>query len=232
MLRRRISFLLVSLGLLLPGVPSMAAQPIVAPPPVLDRPAPQPGTSETVVLAGGCFWGVQAVFQHVKGVSRAVSGYAGGTRESATYPLVSSGRTGHAEVVEVTFDPSVVSYGTILRIYFSVAHDPTEIDRQGPDVGPQYRSAIFAGDAEQRRVAEAYIAQLDKEGVFRKRIATKVSDLPAFYAAEPYHQDYATLHPNQPYIYIHDRPKVENLKRLFASQARSTPVLVNVSMPK
>lgn len=209
-----------------------AGQAVVVPAPAVDRPGAQAGASETVVLAGGCFWGVQAVFQHVKGVSRAVSGYAGGTKDSATYPLVSSGRTGHAEVVEVTFDPSVVSYGTILQIYFSVAHDPTELDRQGPDVGRQYRSEIFAADAEQRRVAEAYIAQLDKAGVFRKRIATRIADLAAFYPAEAYHQDYATLHPSQPYIYIHDRPKVENLKRLFAAQSRATPVLVNASAPK
>ncbi len=232
MLRHLLSLLLVPLGFLLMGASARAGQAVVIPAPALDRPAAPAGASETVVLAGGCFWGVQAVFQHVKGVSRAVSGYAGGTKESATYPLVSSGRTGHAEVVEVTFDPAVVSYGTILQIYFSVAHDPTELDRQGPDVGPHYRSAIFVAGPEQRRVAEAYIAQLDKAGVFRKRIATRVDDLAAFYPAEAYHQDYATLHPNQPYIYIHDRPKVENLKRLFAAQSRGTPVLVNASAPK
>jgi peptide-methionine (S)-S-oxide reductase len=232
MLRHLLSLLLVPLGFLLMGASARAGQAVVIPAPALDRPAAQGGASETVVLAGGCFWGVQAVFQHVKGVSRALSGYAGGTKESATYPLVSSGRTSHAEVVEVTFDPAVVSYGTILQIYFSVAHDPTELDRQGPDVGPHYRSAIFVAGPEQRRVAEAYIAQLDKAGVFRKRIATKVDDLAAFYPAEAYHQDYATLHPNQPYLYIHDRPKVENLKRLFAAQSRGTPVLVNASAPK
>lgn len=232
MRRRLLSLVLVPLGLMLASVSATAGQAVVLPAPALDRPVAQAGASETVVLAGGCFWGVQAVFQHVKGVTRAVSGYAGGTKDSATYPLVSSGRTGHAEVVEVTFDPSVVSYGTILQIYFSVAHDPTELDRQGPDVGPQYRSAIFAADAEQRRVAEAYIAQLDQAGVFRKRIATRVADLAAFYPAEAYHQDYATLHPGQPYIYIHDRPKVENLKRLFAPQSRATPVLVNAAGAK
>jgi peptide-methionine (S)-S-oxide reductase len=232
MLRRLLPLVLVPLGLLLAAVSATAGQAVVVPPPALEAAGPRPGASETVVLAGGCFWGVQAVFQHVKGVSRAVSGYAGGTRESATYPLVSSGRTGHAEVVEVTFDPAVVNYGTILQIYFSVAHDPTELDRQGPDVGPQYRSAIFVAGPEQRRIAEAYIAQLDKAGVFGKRIATRVDDLAAFFPAEAYHQDYATLHPNQPYIYIHDRPKVENLKRLFAAQARGTPVLVNASGAK
>ncbi len=232
MRRRLLSFVLLPLGLLLAGVSARAGQAVVLPAPTLDRPAAQAGASETVVLAGGCFWGVQAVFQHVKGVTRAVSGYAGGTRDSATYPLVSSGQTGHAEVVEVTFDPSVVSFGTILQIYFSVAHDPTELDRQGPDVGPQYRSAIFVADSEQRRVAEAYIEQLDKAGVFRKRIATRIADPAAFYPAEAYHQDYATRHPDQPYIYIHDRPKVENLKRLFATQSRPAPVLVNASAPK
>ncbi len=232
MRRHLLALLLVPIGFLLMGASARAGQAVVIPAPALDRPAAQGGASETVVLAGGCFWGVQAVFQHVKGVSRAVSGYSGGTKDSATYPLVSAGRTGHAEVVEVTFDPSVVSYGTILQIYFSVAHDPTQLDRQGPDVGPHYRSAIFAADAEQRRVAEAYIAQLDKAGVFSKRIVTRVDDLAAFYPAEAYHQDYATLHPSQPYIYIHDRPKVENLKRLFAVQSRATPVLVNASGAK
>ncbi len=232
MTRNLLSLLLVPLAALFMGAAANAESVVVLPPPAIDRPVTSARASETAVLAGGCFWGVQAVFQHVKGVSRAVSGYAGGTKDSATYPLVSSGRTAHAEVVEVTFDPSVVSYGTILQIYFSVAHDPTQLDRQGPDVGPHYRSAIFVAGPEQRRVAEAYIAQLDKAGVFGKRIATRVDDLAAFYPAEAYHQDYATLHPNQPYIYIHDRPKVENLKRLFAAQSRGTPVLVNASAPK
>lgn len=232
MRRHLLALLLVPIGFLLMGASARAGQAVVIPAPALDRPAAQGGASETVVLAGGCFWGVQAVFQHVKGVSRAVSGYSGGTKDSATYPLVSAGRTGHAEVVEVTFDPSVVSYGTILQIYFSVAHDPTQLDRQGPDVGPHYRSAIFVAGPEQRRIAEAYIAQLDKAGVFSRRIVTRVDDLAAFYPAEAYHQDYAELHPSQPYIYIHDRPKVENLKRLFADRSRATPVLVNASGAK
>ena len=232
MTRNLLSLLLVPFVALFMGAAANAESVVVLPPPAVDQPVAPAGASETAVLAGGCFWGVQAVFQHVKGVSRAVSGYAGGTKDSATYPLVSSGRTGHAEVVEVTFDPSVVSYGTILQIYFSVAHDPTQLDRQGPDVGPQYRSAIFVADAAQRRVAEAYISQLDKAGVFPKRIVTRIDDLSAFYPAEAYHQDYATLHPSQPYIYIHDRPKVENLKRLFAAQSRATPVLVNASAAK
>jgi peptide-methionine (S)-S-oxide reductase len=202
------------------------------PAPVVDEPKPQSSASETVVLAGGCFWGVQAVFQHVKGVTQAVSGYSGGTKDTAQYPTVSSGRTGHAESVEVTFDPSVISYGTILQIYFSVAHDPTELNRQGPDVGTQYRSAIFATDETQRHVAEAYIAQLDKAGVFAKPIVTKVDDLKGFYAAEAYHQNYFTTHPDSPYIVFNDAPKVENLKRLFPALDRSEPVLVSVAKPQ
>ncbi len=198
---------------------------MVVPAPLVDD-RRQDATAETAVLAGGCFWGVQAVFQHVKGVSRAVSGYAGGTKESATYDMVSSGRTGHAEAVEITFDPRVVSYGTILRIFFSVAHNPTELNRQGPDLGPQYRSAIFTQDATQRRIAEAYVAQLDKAGIYRRRIVTQVNGADPFYAAEAYHQDYATLHPREPYIVFHDLPKIEALKRLFAASARSKPVLL------
>src|SRR5579883_1008786 len=199
---------------------------VSVPAPALDEQAQGAG-SETVVLAGGCFWGVQAVFQHVKGVSRAVSGYSGGTKENAEYEIVSTGRTGHAESVEVTFDPKVVSLGTILQVYFSVAANPTELNRQGPDVGTQYRSAIFVRTSEQRKVAEAYIAQLDKMHVFDRPIVTKVDDYKAFYPAEAYHQDYATIHPNAPYIAFYDRPKVENLKRLFPALARDAPVLVN-----
>ncbi len=184
------------------------------------------------MLAGGCFWGVQAVFQHVKGVRQAVSGYAGGTRETAQYQTVSGGGTGHAESVEITFDPAVVSYGTILRIYFSAAHDPTELNRQGPDTGPQYRSAIFVRDAAQRRVAEAYIAQLDKARVFPNRIVTEVSALTGFYPAEAYHQDYATLHPDNPYIAYNDLPKLETLRRLFPELYASTPALVSAPRPQ
>ena len=213
-------------------LPVSAETATVVPPPMVDEPPQQSTGSETVVLAGGCFWGVQGVFQHVKGVTQAVSGYSGGTRETAQYETVSSGRTGHAESVEVTFDPSVISYGTILQIYFSVAHNPTELDRQGPDVGTQYRSAIFAETEMQRHVAEAYIAQLDKSGVFQKPIVTKVSDLTGFYAAEPYHQNYATTHPNSPYISYNDLPKIENLKRLFPVLNRSAPVLVSVASPQ
>ena len=200
----------------------------VVPTPLLDEQR-QDATSETAVLAGGCFWGVQAVFQYVNGVSRAVSGYAGGSKEDAVYEVVSSGHTGHAESVEVTFDPRVISYGTILQIFFSVAHNPTELNRQGPDVGPQYRSAIFAQDAMQRRIAKDYIDQLNKAGVYRKRIVTQVNGASPFYPAEPYHQDYATLHPDNPYIAMFDLPKIDALQRLFPAAARTKPVLLGAA---
>jgi peptide-methionine (S)-S-oxide reductase len=167
------------------------------------------------VLAGGCFWGIQAVFQHVKGVTDATSGYAGGAAQTAKYDVVSSGETGHAESVRVTFDPSQVTYGQLLRVFFSVAHDPTELNRQGPDEGTQYRSAIFFADADQKRAAEAYIAQLDKAKLFRGRIVTQVAPLAAFYPAEAYHQNYARLHPDNPYLVINDAPKVAHLRQLF-----------------
>jgi peptide-methionine (S)-S-oxide reductase len=204
----------------------------VIPAPTVDTPQQQSAASETAVLAGGCFWGVQAVFQHVKGVKDAVSGYAGGTKETAQYETVSAGRTGHAESVAVTFDPKIISYGAILQVYFSVAHNPTELNRQGPDTGTQYRSAIFARDEAQRQVAEAYIAQLDKAGVFRGPIVTEVKDLTGFYPAEAYHQNYATRHPDNPYIAINDLPKVGNLKRLFPALHQDAPVLVSVAAPQ
>lgn len=204
---------------------------IVVPPPALDERKPE-AASETAVLAGGCFWGVQAVYQHVKGVSRAVSGYAGGAKDTAVYEKVTSGRTGHAESVEVTFDPRVVSYGQILQIFFSVVHNPTQLNRQGPDVGTQYRSALFIADPMQRRIAEAYIAQLDQARVFPRKIVTQMNDAVPFYAAEAYHQDYATLHPTNPYIARHDLPKIEGLKRLFPASWRSEPVLLRVAGAK
>jgi len=207
-----------------------AAMPV--PSAVLDEPAQPGAVAETAVLAGGCFWGVQAVFQHVKGVRQAVAGYAGGRQETAQYQTVSAGGTGHAESVEVTFDPAIVSYGTLLRVYFSVAHDPTELNRQGPDTGTQYRSAIFARDAAQRRVAEAYIAQLDKAGSFPRRIVTQVNDLTGFYPAEAYHQNYATLHPDNPYIAYNDLPKLEALQRLFPDLYAATPVLAVITRPQ
>ena len=185
------------------------------PPPALDAPLSTSAGTETMVVAGGCFWGVQAVFQHVKGVISATSGYAGGTAETARYEVVSSGRTGHAESVKITYDPSQVSYGQLLKIFFSVAHDPTQLNAQGPDVGPQYRSVVFAVDDTQRRIAKGYIEQLDGAKIFRRRIVTDVALSQAFYEAEAYHQDYFTRHPYDPYIMMNDRPKVEALRRQF-----------------
>jgi peptide-methionine (S)-S-oxide reductase len=207
--------------------PSCAAEPAtIIPAPAMDAPAPAAAGSQTIVLAGGCVWGVQAVFQHVKGVSQALSGYAGGTKDTAIYEVVSSGRTGHAESVQVTFDPRQVSLGKILQVYFSVAHDPTQLNRQGPDSGTQYRSAIFYQNDTQKRIAEAYIAQLDKAGVFQHPIVTQLTSFAGFFPAESYHQDYATLNPGNPYIAYNDLPKVENLKRVFADLYRDKPVLV------
>jgi peptide-methionine (S)-S-oxide reductase len=183
-------------------------------------------TSEVAVLAGGCFWGVQGVFQHVDGVTSAVSGYAGGEHKTAHYEMVGSGRTGHAESVRITFDPRKISYGRILQIYFSVAHDPTQLNRQGPDVGTQYRSAIFPADPEQARIAKAYIAQLNQARVFNAAIVTKIEPDRDFYAAEDYHQDFLTQHPGHPYIVYNDLPKIEDLKRLFPETYRADPVLV------
>ena len=185
------------------------------PGPVADEARATAPAKETAVLAGGCFWGIQAVFQHVKGVVSATSGYSGGTVKNPDYEAVSSGETGHAESVQIVYDPSQVTYGELLRVFFSVALDPTEVNRQGPDSGTQYRSVIFYGNDEQKRIAEAYIAQLDSAKVFRKAIATQVVPLKAFYTAEGYHQNYATVHPNDPYIVYNDAPKVANLRREF-----------------
>jgi peptide-methionine (S)-S-oxide reductase len=195
------------------------------PPPAADA-ASSPTASEIAVFAGGCFWGVQGVYQHIKGVTSAVSGYAGGPGSTALYEMVVTGDTGHAESVEVTFDPRQVSYGQLLQVFFSVAHDPTTLNRQGPDVGTQYRSAIFPKNEEQARVARAYIAQLNAARVFEAPIVTRVESRHAFYRAEAYHQDYMTRHPNDLYIVINDRPKVEDVKRLFPSLYRAEPVLV------
>jgi peptide-methionine (S)-S-oxide reductase len=207
----------------LPG--RTAERATIVPPPAVDAAAGTDQT-QTVVLAGGCFWGVQAVFQHVKGVTSAVSGYSGGAKNTAKYMVVSSGTTGHAESVQITFDPQQISYGRILQIYFSVAHNPTELNRQGPDEGTQYRSAIFYASPEQQRVAQSYIAQLDKAGMFKQPIVTQLTQFSAFYPAEAYHQDYATMHPENPYIYYNDLPKVESLKKLFPDLYREQPVLV------
>jgi peptide-methionine (S)-S-oxide reductase len=200
------------------------------PPPAVDETAPA-APSEVAVLAGGCFWGVQGVFQHVEGVTEAVSGYAGGARDTAEYETVSTGTTGHAESVRITFDPHRISYGHILQIYFSVAHNPTELNRQGPDTGTQYRSAIFPQDPEQARLAEAYIAQLNGAKAFPAPIVTKIEPDKAFYPAETYHQNYLTLHPHQPYIAINDIPKVEALEQLFPNYYRAAPVLVAAALP-
>lgn len=195
---------------------SAKANPAVAvPPPAVDAPRASVSTHETAVVSGGCFWGVQAVFQHVKGVIGATSGYSGGSAKTAEYETVSTGETGHAESVQIVFDPSQITYGELLRVFFSVAHDPTQLNRQGPDEGSQYRSAIFYQGDQQKKIAEAYIAQLDNSKVFSRRIVTQVVPLQAFYPAEAYHQNYAALHPNQPYILFNDAPKVTHLQQEF-----------------
>jgi len=206
--------------------PSRAAEDaVIIPAPAADVPASD--GIETVVVAGGCFWGVQGVFQHTAGVVNAVSGYAGGSKSTADYTVVSTGTTGHAESVQIKFDPKRISYGKILQIFFSVAHDPTQLNRQGPDSGTQYRSAIFTTSEEQKKVTDAYIAQLNAAKVYPKPIVTKVGPLEGFYPAEAYHQDYLTLHPNQPYIAYNDIPKVENLKKIFAENYIEKPTLVS-----
>jgi len=192
----------------------------VIPAPAVDNPKAA-GPMQTAVLAGGCFWGVQGVYQHVRGVRKVLSGYAGGDKSKAQYRTVGTGRTGHAESVEIQFDPKQVSYGELLQIYFSVAHDPTQLNRQGPDVGPQYRSAVFYMDDSQKKIAEAYIAQLDGARVFPRRIATQVASLDAFYPAEAYHQNYAALHPRNPYIVVNDAPKVSHLRETFPALYRA-----------
>ena len=211
-----------------PAMPasSAAAGSTAVPAPDVDEPAPTGASTETAVLAGGCFWGVQGVFQHVKGVTQAESGYAGGSGQTANYETVSGGDTGHAESVRVTYDPTKVSYGQLLQIYFSVVQDPTELNFQGPDHGTQYRSTIFAQNETQKRVAESYIAQLDKAGVFPSPIVTTVSPAAEFFPAEAYHQDYLNSNPTSPYIEINDMPKLNDLKRLFPAQYREQPVLV------
>jgi peptide-methionine (S)-S-oxide reductase len=205
-----------------------AEEAVVIPPPSIDEITQ--AHSETVVFAGGCFWGVQGVFQHVKGVKKAVSGYAGGAANTAQYERVSNGDTGHAEAVEVTFDPGQVSFGSLLQIYFSVAHNPTELNRQGPDHGTQYRSAIFVQSPEQQRVAQAYISQLDSARLFDKPIVTKLETYNGFYPAEEEHQDFLTEHPTYPYIVINDLPKVAQLKQLYPERYQEKPVLVKAGM--
>jgi peptide-methionine (S)-S-oxide reductase len=209
------------------GAPARGAEEArVVPPPAVDERAGK-SAAEVAVLAGGCFWGVQGVFQHVKGVSSAVSGYDGGDKSTAHYEMTSRGDTGHAESVRIAFNPGEISYGRILQIYFSVAHDPTELDRQGPDEGSQYRSAIFPASDEQASVAKAYIAQLDQAHVFDAPIVTTIEPGRTFYPAEDYHQDFLALNPAYPYIAFNDLPKIENLKRLFPEAYRAEPVLVH-----
>ena len=194
------------------GASRESSEPVAAP--VVDATA-MSSAEDTAVFAGGCFWGIEAVFEHVKGVKSAVSGYAGGNSANPSYEEVSSGDTGHAEVVQVIYDPSQVSYGKLLQIFFSVAHDPTQLNRQGPDHGTQYRSAIFYNTPQQQQVVESYIKQLTAAKTFARPIVTQVAKLRAFYPAEAYHQDYLVNHPNQPYIVINDKPKVAALKKQF-----------------
>jgi peptide-methionine (S)-S-oxide reductase len=203
------------LAVLFSGAAFAEGQTAPLPSPAQDIPLAATSAQQTAVFSGGCFWGVQLVFQHVKGVVSATSGYAGGSAGTAEYETVSTGTTGHAESVQVVYDPSRVSYGELLKIFFSVVHDPTELNFQGPDTGTQYRSAIFTTNAEQQRIAQAYIAQLGAAHVYPGKIVTQVKTLPAFYPAEAYHQNFATLHPYHPYIYFNDRPKLEHLKEQF-----------------
>jgi peptide-methionine (S)-S-oxide reductase len=213
---------LIALSACAPLYGASESAPVAAP--VIDNPK-APGPMQTAVISAGCFWGVQGVFEHVRGVQRAVSGYSGGSKRTAEYETVSSGTTGHAESVMITFDPAQISYGQILQIAFSVVHDPTELNRQGPDVGTQYRSAIFYADPEQRRIAESYIAQLDRAHAFSRPIVTQVTPLEGFFPAEGYHQDYLVHHPSAPYIAYNDLPKVENFKREFPELYTAQPVL-------
>lgn len=218
---------LAMMGAVLLRSPLLGAEaPVIIAPPALDNPKAV-GPPQTAVLAGGCFWGVQGVFEHVRGVQKVIAGYAGGDRASAQYETVSSGGTGHAESVKIVFDPAQVSYGQLLQIAFSVVHDPTQLNRQGPDVGSQYRSAVFYGDDEQKRIAESYIAQLEKAHAFSRPIVTRVDPLKGFYPAEDYHQDYLYHNPNVPYIAMFDIPKVQNFKRTFPELYSGRPVLAH-----
>ena len=205
-------------------LPATAAEPaVVIPAPALDD-ARAAGPLQTAVLAGGCFWGVQGVYEHVRGVKQVLSGYSGGSKATAEYEVVSRGRTGHAESVQIRFDPKEISYGEILRIYFSVVHDPTQLDQQGPDSGPQYRSNIFYASSAQRKIAQAYIVQLDQAKVFERPIVTRLDPLKAFYPAEEYHQDFLQHNPNHPYIVINDLPKIDNLRKILPTYFREPPI--------
>ena len=220
--------LLVAVGAV--SAASSAEKAVVVPSPLLDETS-KPESSATAVFAGGCFWGVQGVFQHVKGVTSAVSGYAGGDKATAHYNLVGSGTTGHAESVRITYDPRQISYGRLLQVYFSVAHNGTELNRQGPDTGTQYRSAIFPSNAEQVKIADSYISELNTAHVFGGPLVTTIEPGKSFYPAEAYHQDFLAHNPTYPYIAINDLPKIENLKRLFPDLYRADPVLVSSGQP-
>ncbi|WPH22864.1 peptide-methionine (S)-S-oxide reductase MsrA [Variovorax paradoxus] len=221
--------MLAAAALAWPAAPSFAEPARRVPAPAIDLPASPTTKYDIAVFAGGCFWGVQGVFQRVKGVNNAVSGYAGGDAKTARYDNVRSGRTGHAESVRITYDPRQISYGKLLQIYFSVAHDPTQLNRQGPDTGPQYRSTVFAENAEQAHIAKAYIVQLNQARTFGKALATTIEMAKPFHAAEAYHQDFLTRHPRNEYIVFNDLPKIEGLKKLFPENYRPTPVLVNAA---
>jgi peptide-methionine (S)-S-oxide reductase len=205
-------------------LPAAAAESaVVIPAPAVDD-SKAAGPLQTAVLAGGCFWGVQGVYEHVRGVREVLAGYAGGDKATAAYEVVSGGQTGHAESVQIRFDPKEITYGEILQIYFSVAHDPTQLNRQGPDSGTQYRSNIFYASEPQRTIAHAYVAQLDRAKVFGRAIVTRVDPLKAFYAAEAYHQDFLQRNPRHPYIVINDLPKIENLRKIFPAIYREPPI--------
>jgi peptide-methionine (S)-S-oxide reductase len=224
------SMVLMLFALLVQVSACAAESAVPIPPPAVDNPKAA-GPMQTAVIAGGCFWGVQGVFEHLTGVRRVLSGYAGGDKNTAEYETVSGGQTGHAESVQITFDPAQVSYGQILQVFFSVAHDPTQLNRQGPDTGTQYRSSIFYADETQKKIAEAYIAQLQKTGAFRRPIVTRVDPLRGFYEAEAYHQDYLLAHPNDAYIVFNDLPKVRNFQKTWPALYQREPVTVNAAAP-
>jgi peptide-methionine (S)-S-oxide reductase len=215
----------VTVGMAVATVACSAEAPVVVPPPAVDSPR-QAAAAQTAVLAGGCFWGMQGVFEHVRGVQRVLAGYSGGSRVNAQYETVSGGGTGHAESVQITFDPQQISYGQLLQIYFSVAHDPTQLNQQGPDSGTQYRSVIFYADPTQQHIASGYITQLNEARAFPRRIATSVDALSGFYPAEDYHQDFYLKNPRYPYIVFNDLPKIRALKQLFPDYYRDAPVTV------
>ncbi len=224
--RTQITALALALAALAGGCAGADAIDKVIPAPAVDTPAAEAAGSETAVLAGGCFWGLQGMFEHVKGVTKVVAGYSGGSKETAHYEMVGTERTGHAESVQIVFDPKQVSYGQLLQLYFAVAHDPTELNRQGPDSGPSYRSEIFYESPTQRRIAEAYVAQLTQAKVFTGPIVTKIEPEKGFYPAEGYHQDFLIHNPTYPYIVRNDLPKIEALKRVYPQLYRPTPVTV------